>query len=92
MVLVWCGRDDDRLPGTKPNHGRPSFERRHRATPRPYREHLWASFAEREPNISSQLGVAERSALSEASAGTQRTEISTKTTPVRNIPAPCTYK
>jgi hypothetical protein len=29
---------------------------------------LWASFAEREPNISSQLGVAERSALSEASA------------------------
>jgi len=38
--------------------------------------HWWASFAEREPNISSQLGVAERSALSEASAGTQRTEIS----------------
>jgi hypothetical protein len=37
--------------------------------------HLWASFAEREPNISSQLGVAERSALSEASAETQRTEI-----------------
>jgi len=38
--------------------------------------HLWASFAKREPNISSQLGVAERSALSEASAETQRTEIS----------------
>jgi len=42
---------------------------------------LWASFAEREPNISSQLGVAERSALSEASAGTQRTEISKKKNP-----------
>jgi len=40
---------------------------------------LWASFAEREPNISSQLGVAERSALSEASAETQRTEISKNT-------------
>jgi len=39
---------------------------------------LWASFAKREPNISSQLGVAERSALSEASAGTQRTGISQK--------------
>jgi len=36
---------------------------------------LWASFAEREPNISSQLGVAERSALSEASAGTKNREI-----------------
>jgi len=36
---------------------------------------LWASFAEREPNTSSQLGVAERSALSEASAGTKNREI-----------------
>jgi len=36
---------------------------------------LWASIAEREPNISSQLGVAERSALSEASAGTKNREI-----------------
>jgi len=40
---------------------------------------LWASFAEREPNISSQLGVAERSALSEASAAQPTREISTKT-------------
>jgi len=32
------------------------------------------SFAEREPNISSQLGVAERSALSEASAASLRKE------------------
>jgi len=37
--------------------------------------HRWASFAEREPSISSQLGVAERSALSEASAAFLRTEI-----------------
>jgi len=39
---------------------------------------LWASFAKREPNISSQLGVAERSALSEASAGTKNREIPQK--------------
>jgi hypothetical protein len=38
------------------------------------------SFAEREPNISSQLGVAERSALSEASAVSLRKEISKKST------------
>jgi hypothetical protein len=37
------------------------------------------SFAEREPNISSQLGVAERSALSEASAASLRKEISQTT-------------
>jgi len=47
--------------------------------------HLWASFAEREPNISSQLGVAERSALSEASAVSRRTEISQKRTPAASL-------